>query len=645
MSAPTAPPVLPVPSRPVARLLPAPSELAGPGPDGPRRRRDDLAAPVRVRRFETPLVFFAAWLVFGLVGYRVVVGQHIVPADALNLMSRAFYVWHNDPAKLAAIGFESPPLLTVGLLPFAILKPLASGLVALPIASGFWAALALSLLHRTMARCGIGFGLRLGMVVLIALNPLWLFYATTGMPDMIYVATLSAMLYFAFTWSVEDQPRFVAGVGLCLALMAMSRFGFIWWAISLAVVFSIILAARNAHEDEREGLLITLLAPIAAAIVIWILSCALIASDPFGWVLDAQPFGGVSTDDRTQPVTFERLLGHSGVLVLGVAPLSLLAIVAFLGREKDPHRIGLGQLILIAGGLLVLVLNAVVHDDLALLTLRSALPLMVVGIATAIWIGRTLGGFGQTVGLAALVIAIPLAGVAMDRYPYQNLEQAFVRGVLTQNDQEGRASRGGYDVGIRAEQRMAAYVKAVAGTRKDAVLADNSTSGGVVLLTGRPEVFVDRVDAGDESFLDVLDRPWGKVRWILAARDANDGSINARYPAAAAGRVEGLRPVFTSGRYVLLAVAAVDPRVSAARAREAARRRAVEAAQPSAPSAPGAATTPDTTTPGAAATPGTTTPGAAATPDTTPPGTAAPDAAPRAPSASDFDRPLPAPAP
>lgn len=574
MSTPTAPPELPVPSRPVARLLPAGNEVP-PDPAEQQRRRDDIAAPVVTKRFETLGVFFVAWLVFSLVGYRLVVGQHVVAADALNVMSRAFYVWHNDPAKLAAVGFTSPPLQTLGFLPFAVIKPLASGLAALPIASGFWGALALAFLHRTMARCGISFGLRLGMVVLIALNPLWLFYSTTGMPDMIYVAVLSAMVYFAFTWSVEDQPRFVAGVGIALALMALARFGFMFWAITLAVVFLIILAARDAHEDEREGLLITLLAPVAAAILIWIAVCWAIASDPFGWI-DAQPFGGVSTDDRTQPVSFLKVLGHTGALILGVAPLVLLAIVAWFGRDKDPHRIGLSQLVLILGGLLVIVGNAVINNDLSLLTLRSALPLMLLGIATAIWIGRTLGGFGAFLGLIALVIAIPLAGVAMNRYPYQNLEQAFLRGLLNQKDQEGTASRGGYDVGIEPEQRMAAFIKALAGTRKDTVLADNATTGGVILLTGRPAVFVDRVDEGDESFLAIRDDPWGKVRYILTARGANDGSINARYPRAAEGRVNGLRPVYTSGRYVLLSVAGIDPRESARRQAERARQQAIQ---------------------------------------------------------------------
>jgi hypothetical protein len=564
-------PQLPVPSRPVARLLPAAPAPTEPVDDGSSHRRpDDVPAPVETRRFETLLVFLFAWAVFAAIGYRAVVMQHIVPSDAMNLMSRAFYVWHNDPAKLAAVGFTGPPLQTVGLLPFAIVKPLASGLVALPIASGFWGALTLTMLHRTMARCGIPLLRRVAMSVLIALNPLWLFYAGVGMPDMIYLAALAATIYFVFTWIVEDQPRFVAGVGLGLALMAMSRFGFIWWALAVAVVASVVLAARKAEDDEREGLLVTMLAPIAAALLIWVLACVMITGEPFGWVLDAQPFGGVSSDSRTQPADAEAVLKSLGELLLGVAPVALLSLVGLVWRRsQDDDRIAGGQLFLLVAGVLVVVGNALIHDDVSLLTIRSALPLMVLGIAAAAWLVRTHGGIGQFMAFAALIAAIPIAALAMDRYPYQNLEQAFVRGVLTQQDQEGTSSRGGYSVGVGPEQRMAAFIKVLAGRKGNSVLADNSTTGGVILLTGRPEVFLDRVDQGDGPFLRVLRSPWGKVDYIVVARGTKDGSINQLYPKAAAGNAPGLRPVFTAGRYVLLSVAGTDPKIAAKQAQDA----------------------------------------------------------------------------
>jgi hypothetical protein len=564
-------PQLPVPSRPVARLLPAAPAPPEPVDDGSSHRRpDDVPAPVQTRRFESLLVFLFAWAVFAAIGYRAVVMQHIVPSDAMNLMSRAFYVWHNDPAKLAAVGFTGPPLQTVGLLPFAIVKPLASGLVALPIASGFWGAVTLTMIHRTMARCGIPLLRRVAMTVLIALNPLWLFYSGVGMPDMVYLAALAATIYFVFTWIVEDQPRFVAGVGLGLALMAMSRFGFIWWALAVAIVASVVLAARNADNDEREGLLVTMLAPIAAALMIWVLACVMITGEPFGWVLDAQPFGGVSSDSRTQPADAEAILKSLGELLLGVAPVALLSLVGLVWRRsQDDDRIAGGQLFLLVVGALVVVGNALVHDDVSLLTIRSALPLMVLGIAAAVWLVRTHGGVGQFMAFAALIAAIPIAAFAMDRYPYQNLEQAFVRGVLTQQDQEGTSSRGGYSVGVGPEQRMAAFIKVLAGTKRNSVLADNATTGGVILLTGRPEVFLDRVDQGDGPFLRVLRNPWGKVDYIVVARGTRDGSINQLYPKAAAGGQPGLQRVFAAGRYVLLSVAGTDPKIAAKKAQDA----------------------------------------------------------------------------
>ncbi|MBF6620884.1 MAG: hypothetical protein ITG02_11725 [Patulibacter sp.] len=549
--------------RPVARILVPEEDINVPGP---RRRPDDIDAPVGLIRFEALFVFLIGWLLFAAVGYRAVIDQHVVPADALDLMGRAFYVWHNDPAKLAAIGFSAPPLQTLGLLPFAIVKPLASSLIALPVASGFWGALALMLIHRTLARCGFTLGRRVLATVLIAVNPLWLFYASTGMPDMIYVAALAATVYFVFTWVIEDQPRFVAGVGLCLALLSIGRFGLILWAILLAIVVAVVLAVRKADDDESEGLLITLLAPTATVVFLWIMICWVIAGDPFGWIVDAQPFGGPSASNATQPVELGNLIKHTGAVLIGGSLITVLAFVGLIwGAATRRDAIAGGMAIVVLGGIAVLVGNAVIHDDMSLLSLRSVLPLTVFGIGAAAWLARSQGAIGATMAMVSLVLAIPAAGIAMDRYPYQNLEQAFLRGMIQQKDQEGTSSRGGYRVGIEDSQRMAAFIKATVGDRKNTVLADNSVVGGVILLTGRPEAFVDRVDEGDKYFLEVLDAPWGKVRYILTTTGSGSGanSINQRYPGITRGTVPGFSPLYRSGRYMLLSVAATNPRRTA----------------------------------------------------------------------------------
>lgn len=577
-----------IPERPVAPLVPAPPSVeVAPGLPARPRRSDDIPAPSSVGRKETSLVFFLAWLFFAYVGYRAVIDRHIIPADAINLMSRAFYVWHNDPAKLAAIGFNAPPLQTIGLLPFAIVKPLASSLVALPVASGFWGAVAITMVHRTLARCGMTMTLRLIATVLVALNPLWLFYAGSGMPDMIYIAALAATLYFVFTWVIEDQPRFVAAVGLCLAGLSMARFGFLWWALILTFVVAFVLASRRAGDDEREGLLITLLAPVTAALTIWVIVCAVIASDPFGWITTTPSLGGATSSPQSHPVDIGGLLEHTGVLLIGVAPVAVLAFGALVWRSFRGDRLAIGLAVVLVGGVVVTVGTAVVHDDLSLLSLRAGLPLMVMGIGAAAWLSRTDTALGVIMTFVGLIVAIPAAALVMRDYPYQNLEQAFVRGLREQKSQEGTTSIGGYQVGIRSEQRMAAFIKVLAGDRKNYVLADNSASAGVILLTGRPQAFVDRVDAGDAAFLEIVRKPWGRVRYMLVVRGYKQGSIQSVYPGAPEGRTPGLQPVFTAGPYVLLSVAARDPKVVA---REAAARlsRSPLPANPSAtPATPG----------------------------------------------------------
>src|SRR3954452_24745274 len=76
-------------------------------------------------------IFAAATIFYFLIGYKTTISQHVVVFDALDRFTRAYMVWFNSPPKLAAIGFVFPPLTTFVLLPFAVIKPLASGLIAL----------------------------------------------------------------------------------------------------------------------------------------------------------------------------------------------------------------------------------------------------------------------------------------------------------------------------------------------------------------------------------------------------------------------------------------------------------------------------------------------------------------------------------
>jgi hypothetical protein len=147
----------------------------------------------------------------------------------------------------------------------------------------------------------------------------------------------------------------------------------------------------------------------------------------------------------------------------------------------------------------------------------------------------------------------------METYPFQSLEQSFVRAVSTGADQEGTNSIGGFTVGIRSEAEMADYINRTISGRH-AILTDNSQTFGVILLSGRPRLFFDRVVKGDGVWQSVLRDPYGVVQYMLVAYNPRGGDlIRAHYPGLIAGNPKGFTVVYQTARYVLVKVAGLDP--------------------------------------------------------------------------------------
>ena len=74
------------------------------------------------RRWESVLVFAFFTVAYSWFGYWVVVDLHVVGFETLDRLNRALMVWHNDPAKLSAIGFDYPPLATLLITPLAVVR-------------------------------------------------------------------------------------------------------------------------------------------------------------------------------------------------------------------------------------------------------------------------------------------------------------------------------------------------------------------------------------------------------------------------------------------------------------------------------------------------------------------------------------------
>lgn len=501
----------------------------------------------------------AAALVYFLIGQKVVVEQHVVVFDSLDRFTRAFMVWHNDPPKLAAIGFGFPPLATIILLPFVVIKALGTSLLAIPLATALFAGLAIMLLDRTLARCDMPLLMRLPWLLAFGLNPLWLFYATNGMSEVMYSALLAGALFCFVSWYVTTEPRYLVGAGFAMSFLVLLRYGFVVWAVLLGGLIGVALARRRASGSEVEGSVIAFAAPAAYFLALWVLFNWLIVGEPFGWLDqgDALSVNASGTLRQTDP-SLSDVAARLVQLNIAAFPLAFLAVPALvLVFMRDRNDLALWLASFVVLGVVIIGVNALLQSDESKLTLRDTFPMIVATFIGMAWLFRSLPAMRVPIWALTLVLLVLSWGTAwagMRSYPFQNLEQAFTRALLSGDDQEGTSSRGGFTVGIASEARMAARLRQLPNARRS-ILADNSQVFGVILLHGQPGTIFDRVDEGDSRFRQVLQNPFGKVRYVLASADPrSEDLIRKRFPNLDRSPVRGLRVIFRTPRYVLAEV-------------------------------------------------------------------------------------------
>lgn len=550
----------PPPERRVSDAIPERVQAVG-VPAHTEHVAEEIAPP---RWVESLLLFAVAAGVYFYVGYQTVVADGVVVFDALDRLTRAYMVWHNEPPKLAAIGFVFPPLTTMVFLPFTVVKPLATSLIALPLTSAIFGGSMVVAMNRLFARCSMPGLQRWLLLAVFALNPMIVFYAGNGMSELAYLALLTFSLYCFASWVLTTQPRFLVGAAMAFSLLVLLRYSFGIWAVVVAVLLTVGLGRRGAQSDETEGTLITFLAPLVYALGVWILFNWLIVGDPLRWLSSSGAFAvNAPQADTAGTVDMAEVLLRSGQLTLGVFALGIVVVPALLMTaiaKRDEMSWWLAILALV--GVAVIGIGALLQQDLDAFAMRNALPVLIVCVAGVAWLYRLLPAMRTIIflgGLVGLVLTAAGSWVAMGNYPYQSLEQAFTRTVLSGEDQDGTNSIGGFRVGTNAEERMAAYVNANVRGRST-VLTDNAQTFGVILLTGRPEVFFDRVDRGDETFRDAILRPHSRVGYLLIAKQVSGDLIRRRYPTAAARVAAGFTVAFETERYLLVEVARRDPR-------------------------------------------------------------------------------------
>lgn len=511
-------------------------------------------ADIERRWWETALIFVLFSAAYAWFGYWLVVEKHVVGFETLDRLNRAVMIWHNEPPKLSAIGFDYPPLATLAVAPLALVKGLASSLTIVPLASAVYGGITMASLNTLMRRATILLPLRLGVLIALGLNPLVLFYAANGSRHFIWISLLVIALGALCAWYITADVRFVMISGLSFSLAALAGYSSLIWFLVAMLMIGGILARLGADGNEVEGTIVGFASPTVYVVALWTAFNLLILKDPLNWITqssDAASSGGL------EDFTALELLRATGELVLFSAPLAIVVLPAliFAGfARSNPLALWLGLLLLTA--ILLPPMAVLLHLTDSPMLMRNGLPILLLSVIGAIWLARSAAG-GATLVAAALIVgllaSVPWTFQHMKTYEFQNLEAPFANAVSTRQSQEGARTLDGETVGIISEQAMAEYIRNNISA-KNSILTDNAQTYAVMLMTGRPDIFFDRVDQSDGPWQEAAKDPAPEVDYMLLSTDTSSDLLSKLYPEAADSSEPLLPVVYATERYVLVSV-------------------------------------------------------------------------------------------
>ena len=277
-------------------------------------------------------------------------------------------------------------------------------------------------------------------------------------------------------------------------------------------------------------------------------------------------FGVLAAGLRVRATGFTgvELLQDTLSLVLYGAPIAFVVLPAliFLGiARNNPLSLWLG--VLLAAAIVSPALSVALHLTDSPMQMRNALPILLFSVIGAVWIARSSEANNLIVSIVLIVgllASIPWTFEAMKTYRYQNLESNFAAALSTRDSQEGADTLSGSKVGVRDEQATTEYISANI-TNPNTILTDNSQTYAVMLMTGKPNLFVDRVDKSDGPWKEIAANPaLNGIDYMLLSTAGGDDLLAQTYPNAVTGSDPRLPVIYRTDRYVLVGVPAnFDP--------------------------------------------------------------------------------------
>jgi hypothetical protein len=530
----------------------APSELAA-----PPLERAHAVEHARVGRDRRSLsLFLFAFATYFTVGAYTTIHLHVIPGDATSRLTHAYYVFWNTPPKLAALGFVWPPLMSAVFLPLAIVKPLATSLWALPLMTAICGAGLLVTLERALRSAGMSTVARLLIVALFGLNPMIAAYSANGMSEVLAQWLLTLAVVAFVRWYSDRLPRQLVLVGVFMTLGTLVRYELALWLGVLLPAIGLMVADRKRARLEFEASVVAVLAPVVYALAVWTVLNWTIIGTPFSWLHEETTQTFVITRSKHAvdfgvPHVLWYVLRENALLFPATFVVAgALAVYGTVKRDVMSWTLSLAILVNVAVTAAIAVETHTTHIYELRFNIRT-MPLVVVGVA---WLYHSLASRWArtavtTATVAALAATIPLTWHTMKTFPYQLDERNFVAALSTGSDQSHHLA----EIDPVANRTMARYVLAHIHT-KNAILTDDAETFGVILATGRPGLFDDRIDAGDARWLQVAARPYRKARYLLFSNIQTD-MLGRMYPRAdTGGASRGLRLVFQTRTSKLYAV-------------------------------------------------------------------------------------------
>ncbi len=277
------------------------------------------AVRLSLKNFSVFAIFFLTYLLFahilffdvGYVSYeaevRSGIAQDLLFGDSVG-KSRG------KEAIICSLWWT--PLPTLLQLPFGFFPPLIKSSFASSILSVLGAALLCYYLHKIFTFFKLRKWLSYSLLIIFALNPWTLFYATNGTSQMLMMACLIAALYYLLVWHSTDKLSGLVLFSLYISLPAVIKHqAIIFTLLSLLTVFLIAVRKKTYVFRKIEGTFFLSISPFIYLLALWFLFNWLVMGD-FIYFLKGTYIG---------PITAPQLTEKTEMLYQSVHPKEILA--------------------------------------------------------------------------------------------------------------------------------------------------------------------------------------------------------------------------------------------------------------------------------------------------------------------------------